>query len=93
MQVNVTFNLRNVLDVNEKSGYVTIESSIRMIWYDTRIEPVLSSDDADYVSLNGAAMDAFWLPDVFVDQAKSLRTPSLRIKPQSLRVHPGGKMR
>ena len=93
LQVNVSINLRNILEVNEKSQYLTVETSLRMLWYDSRLRPLLRSPDAEFVSLNGKSVEEFWIPDIFVDQAKSLRSPTIHVKPATLRIHRSGLMR
>ena len=37
-QVNVSMNLRNIFEVNEKSQYISLETSIRMYWVDPRYD-------------------------------------------------------
>ena len=39
------------------------------------------------------SVSRFWVPDLFVDRARSLRAPSVQVRPATLRVYPGGKMR
>ena len=86
-------NLRNILEVNEKSQFVSLETSLRMLWTDDRVDVGDDDDGVGFVSLNGDAVDRFWIPDLFIDQAKSLRSPAFRVKPASLRIHKGGLMR
>merc|ERR550539_1685427 len=70
IQVNVSLNLRNIFEVNEKAQYITMETSIRMYWRDGRIrsKPKLNSG-VEFVSLNGDQIHRFWIPDIFIDQA------------------------
>ena len=92
LQVNVSLNLRNIFEVNEKAQYITLETSIRMYWRDPRLSSS-PKGGRDFVSVNGADIKRFWVPDLFIDQAKSLRSPTFEVKPASLRVYPDGMVR
>lgn len=83
------------MEVNEKSQYVVLETSLRLVWIDPRVDVILPPDlAADFISLNDQKMiQKFWIPDIFVDQVKSMRAPTLEIRPATLRIHPGGRMR
>ena len=52
--VNFSVNLRNILGVNEKDQYISLETSLRMHWRDTRVkvDNSLLPADKDYVTLN-----------------------------------------
>ena len=59
---------------------------------DERIVPkqkYLDSEDSfgPYLTLNPSRASHFWMPDVFIDQAKALRIPTYYTKPASLRVY------
>ena len=59
---------------------------------DERIKPAANSMDSEdligpYVTLNPSQAAKFWMPDVFIDQAKALRIPTYYTKPASLRVY------
>ena len=43
--------------------------------------------DSSIIFSHFTANDRFWMPDVFIDQAKALRTPTFYTKPASLRVY------
>ena len=63
-----------------------------MILQDDRIQPkakFLDSEDSigPYLTLNPSQAALFWMPDVFIDQAKALRNPTFYTKPASLRVY------
>jgi len=90
--VNVSLNLRNIFEVNEKAQYLSLETSLRMFWKDERISSVPIGGN-DFVIVNGKAIDNFWIPDVFIDQAKSLRSPTFLVKPATIRVYPDGTIR
>jgi len=92
VQVNVSLNLRNIFEVNEKAQYITLETSIRMFWRDAR----LTSNPAagrDFVTINGDNIKTFWIPDIFIDQAKKLRNPTVEVVPASIRIYPDGMVR
>lgn len=90
--MNVSLNLRNIFEVNEKAQYISLETSLRMFWKDERITGVPLGND-EFVNVNGKAIDNFWIPDVFIDQAKALRAPTFHVKPATVRVYPNGVIR
>ena len=61
LQVNVSLNLRNIFEVNEKAQYLSLETSLRMFWKDERLTSVPIGDN-EFVILNGKAIDKFWIP-------------------------------
>ena len=91
-QVNVSLNLRNIFEVNEKAQYITLETSLRMYWIDERIQGVPIGGN-DFVNVNGKEIDNFWIPDVFIDQAKALRVPNFYVNPSTIRVYADGTIR
>ena len=92
LQVNVSLNLRNIFEVNEKQQFITIETSLRMFWKDERITSVPIGNN-EFVTVNGKAVDNFWIPDIFIDQAKHLRNPTFLVKPATIRVYPDNTVR
>ena len=56
--VNFSVNLRNILGVNEKDQYISLETSLRMYWRDSRVKvnDSLMAADKEYVSLNPKVM-------------------------------------
>jgi len=90
--VNVSLNLRNILEVNEKAQYISLETSLRMYWKDERIKGTPLGND-EFVNVNGKAIDNFWVPDVFIDQARTLREPTFHTKPATVRVYADGTIR
>ena len=56
--VNFSVNLRNILGVNEKDQYISLETSLRMYWRDARVKvnDSLMAADKEYVSLNPKVM-------------------------------------
>ena len=91
-QVNVSLNLRNIFEVNEKAQYITLETSLRMYWKDDRITGVPMGGN-DFVTVNGKEIAQFWIPDIFIDQAKALRTPNFYVNPSTIRVYPDSTIR
>ena len=67
LSVEFQVNLRNVLEVNEVSQIVTLETTIRMFWTDGRVKVKQNSlsSDLDYVTLNPKAAGNFWIPGKF----------------------------
>lgn len=102
VRVNFSINLRNVLEVNEVAETVSVETTLRMFWFDSRIELLNSSlapatgrkgEEDDYVTLHPSITKQLWVPDIFVDQAVKLRAPTLHTKPTSLRLYRDGRIR
>lgn len=96
--IEASINLRNILDVDEKAQLVSLETTLRLFWRDTRVRPVadyLESKDSrgNYTTLNPIYAKQFWMPDIFIDQAKALRTPTYYTQPASLRVYKDSTIR
>lgn len=90
--IQASLNLRNILDVSEKNQLLSVETTLRLYWKDSRIRPIsrfLDSEDSvgTYLTLNPSRAASFWMPDVFIDQAKAIRDPTYYTKPASLRVY------
>merc|ERR1712210_289084 len=63
-----------------------------LFWKDLRIKPSLEHVESEdsvghYLTLNPSKADLIWMPDIFIDQAKAVRTPTYYTKPASLRVY------
>jgi len=95
LKVEFQVNLRNVLEVNEVTQICALETTIRMFWLDSRVtlRPELQNDTIEYVTLNPKAAEHFWIPDIFIDQAKALRIPTYFVRPASIRVYKNSKIR
>ncbi len=93
--VYFSINLRNVLGVNEKEQLLSLECTIRMFWRDKRISlaPGAIPEGSDYITFKPEAAKHFWVPDVFVDRAKSLRMPTYLTRPASLRIYSDSTLR
>ena len=91
IDVNVTINLRNILEVNEVAQLISLETSIRLFWKDWRVRadmPKLNSThNQPYLTLHPNAAQYFWIPDIFIDRSKMLRAPTFYVKPASLRIY------
>jgi len=90
--IESSINLRNILDVAEKEQIISLETTLRLYWKDERIKPkqkFLDSKDSlgTYLTLNPSRASKFWMPDVFIDQAKALRIPTYYTKPASIRIY------
>ena len=67
-------------------------------YQDTRVKPkpqFLDSNDTtgSYFTLNPDKASKFWMPDVFIDQAKALRVPTYYTRPASLRLYKDSTIR
>lgn len=93
LHINATINVRNILEVNERAQLVTMETTLRFFWYDTRIKPKSadkldgSDDYGNYTSMRGTFTSRIWMPDVFLDRGKAIRVPTYIVRPHSLRVY------
>ncbi|TRY74426.1 hypothetical protein TCAL_05021, partial [Tigriopus californicus] len=93
LQVDFQINLRNVLQVDEVAQICSLEMTIRMYWTDLRIKKKKVTTELDFVTLNPRAAQYFWIPDIFIDQAKDLRVPSYYVRPASIRVYNDSRIR
>jgi len=92
LHIQASLNLRNILDIDEKAQIVSLETTLRFFWTDSRIRPkekYLESFDSmgNYTTLNPTFAKILWMPDIFIDQAKALRIPTYYIQPASIRVY------
>jgi len=90
--IKASVNLRNILQVSEKEQLVSLETTLRLFWKDMRIKPRqehIESEDSigQYITLNPSKAGSIWMPDIFIDQVKTLRVPSFFTRPASLRVY------
>ena len=74
---------------------ISVESTIRLSWYDERIRPNIESTTSEknvgYILINRDPAERFWFPDIYIDKAKAVRMPSFRIPPAYLRIYPSGQ--
>ena len=100
IRVNFSINLRNVLEVNEVAETVSLETTLRMFWKDERLSLKLESLprsfdllNKSFITLHPSVTNLIWIPDIFIDQAVSLRRPRFHTPPASLRVYRDGMIR
>ena len=100
MDVKFSINLRNVLEVNEVAGTVSLETTFRMYWRDERIEIRNDSlpdshkhPNKTFIPLHPDVAKMIWVPDIFIDQAVALRKPTLHTAPTSIRMYKDGLIR
>ena len=95
LRVDFSLNLASILSIDEPNQVVSMESTVRIQWHDTRINVTLPPDhpkDMDYLLFNRDPIRDIWFPDVFIDKAKAVRAPTYKIPPAYLRMFPGGRM-
>ena len=90
--VSASINLRNILDISETKQQISLETTLRFYWKDSRVTPKsehIHGEDSigRYVNLHPRAAAKLWMPDTFIDQAISLRKPTYYTQPASLRVY------
>ncbi len=68
---------------------ISLESTLRLSWYDRRLRVHLPDEKSNrtYLLFNRDPVKNIWFPDVFVDKAKDLRVPVYKIPPEYLRVY------
>ena len=92
LQVSGSINLRNILDISETRQQISLETTLRFYWKDSRVTPVeeyLHGEDSigRYLNLHPRTAAKLWIPDIFLDQAISLRKPAYYTETASLRVY------
>ena len=95
LQVKGQMNLRNILDVSESKQLISLETTLTFKWKDTRITPKLDRLDKNknYMILSPRHEKEFWMPDMFIDQAKAIRKPKYLIEPASIRLYSDSTIR
>ena len=92
LEVEASINLSNILGVLEKQQLISLETSLRLYWQDTRVKAVerfLHGQDmhGSYLTLHPNLAEKFWMPDIFIDKAKTIRRPMFFIRPAYLRLY------
>ena len=92
LTIEASINLSNILEVLETQQLITLESSLRLYWKETRVklvEKFLEGRDSHgpYITLNPNIANNFWMPDIFIDKAKTVRKPEFFIQPAYLRLY------
>ena len=103
LKVQASVNIKNIFDVREKEQMVSMEMTLRLYWTDKRIRPnprFYRAEDklhGRYITLIPDLMvnknDTFWMPDIFINEAKNIHSPTVHLKPSSLRVYEDGTIR
>ena len=100
LRVNFSINLSSILAVDEPNQAVSLESTIRLYWFDERITIAKGTSnlrydtklDEHYLLFNRNPVKHLWFPDVFIAHAKELRVPVYQIPPLYLRIYENGRM-
>ena len=77
---------------------ISLESTIRMRWFDKRITLTNTSDlayktsEGRYLLFNRDPVRELWFPDVYIPRAKDVRVPAYKILPSYLRIYDTGLM-
>ena len=92
LTIEASINLSNILEVLEKQQLITLEASLRLYWKETRVklvEKFLEGKDSHgpYITLNPNIANSFWMPDIYIDKAKTVRKPEFFIQPAYLRLY------
>ena len=102
LRVNFSFYLSSILNVDEPNQVISLESTIRLKWFDSRISISVNESNGNlrfddnfnesYYLFNRNPVDNLWFPDVFIAHAKELRMPVYQIPPLYLRIYQSGRM-
>jgi len=101
LEVNVSLNLRNIIEVSEKEQTISLDITLRMFWRDDRLSfnysgnfpRDLTHNNLSYIVQTGDEIGKFWLPDLFVDEAIMVRNPTYKVPPESLRLYEDSSLR
>ena len=90
--VEASINFSNILEVLETQQLISLETSLRLYWQDRRVKPVerfveWNDSCGQYVSLNPEFASLIWMPDIFIDKARSIRKPSYFTQAAYLRLY------
>jgi hypothetical protein len=93
--VQASFNLRNILGLSERRQRISLEVSLSLFWYDTRVtinQDLKHGEDqrGEYLTLTKADGDKLWTPDLYLDSARAIRTPKnlkVFVPPVTLRLY------
>ena len=77
---DITFSYRNVLNVDEPSQLITVETSLRMTWRDPRLTVRIPAySPTNYVFFRSDVTRHIWFPDVYIDGVQDLRSPAYKV--------------
>ena len=91
--ISANINLRNILEVSEIKQQISLETTLRLYWIDSRITPEpshMKGQDPSfgaYANLHPQDASKIWMPDTFIDQAIKIRKPAYYTETASLRVY------
>ena len=99
--VKASLNLRNIISVSEINQRISLETTLRLFWKDSRIgfepDPVstkrVDSSGKTYVLFPPGKADSIWMPDIFLDQAVNIRRPKIFSQAASIRIHNDSSIR
>jgi len=94
LNITTEINLRNIIDVDESSLTLSLETTLRFVWTDDRVTTDESRlNKKGYVVLNPSEADKLWVPDIIIDKTHSIRSPAYIIPTSSIRLYKGGKIK
>ena len=90
--VEASINFSNILEVLETQQLISLETSLRLYWKDSRVKAVRrfvewNDSCGQYVSLNPELARMIWMPDIFIDKARTIRKPSYFTQAAYLRLY------
>ena len=99
--VRASLNLRNIISVSVINQRISLETTLRLVWKDPRItfhkdsspNAKLDSRGFPYVLLPAKKADTIWVPDIFLDQAVTIRRPRILGQASSIRIHNDSSVR
>ena len=87
-------NLRNILEVDEATMTITIETTLMFTWTDDRVTTNTSMlNKYGFVVLGQEHAQCLWIPDIIIDKAKEIRSPYYIIPTESTRLYDKGKIK
>ena len=99
--VRASLNLRNIISVSEITQTISLETTLRLYWKDSRIgfeqdsgsTKNVDSTGLPYALLPHKEADTIWMPDIFLDQAINIRRPKIFAETASIRIHNDSSIR
>ena len=77
--------------VLENQQKVTLETTIRLSWYDKRIAVNLTQGQ-EYLMINRNPTLDIWFPDIYMSKVQDLRVPTYVIAPRYLKITGDSKL-
>lgn len=69
------------MNVDEPSQLISVETSLRMTWRDSRLNVTIPEGlSDDFVLFGPDVMKYIWVPDVYIDGIQELRMPAYKVK-------------